>query len=194
MKRYFLGIGGASGFVYGLRVARALAGLDCELHFSITDKGRAIAEHESGESFVSNWNALKENARAKLFFYDNNDFFAPPASGSFILDAMIVAPCSMSAAAAIANACGGDLLRRVADVQLKERRRLVLLIRETPLSTIHLRQLLSLSEAGALIVPATPAFYHKPNSIDQLVDFMAGRALSAAGIQNELCPPWLGNT
>ena len=117
---------------------------------------------------------------------DKKDYFSPPASGSFRHDGMVIVPCSMGTAARIAHGISDDLVTRAADVCLKERRKLILVPRETPWNLIHLRNMTLLAEAGATIVPAAPGFYHKPKSIDDLVDFMVGRILQQLGIEQTL--------
>ncbi|HEU0264237.1 MAG TPA: UbiX family flavin prenyltransferase, partial [Geobacterales bacterium] len=127
-----------------------------------------------------------------LTYYDEGNLFAPIASGSAAADAMVVVPCSMGSVARIAAGISGTLLERAADVMLKEQRPLILVPRETPLSQIHLENLLRLSRAGARIVPAMPAFYHHPSSMDELVNFMVGKILDQLGIEQLLFPPWQG--
>ena len=118
--------------------------------------------------------------------------YAPIASGSVRIDAMIVIPCSMKALASIANGFASNLIERAADVTLKEKRKLVIVPRETPLSAIHLRNMLTLSEMGCHIIPAMPAFYHHPKKIQDMVDFIVGRVLDSLGVENELSPRWGG--
>lgn len=190
MKRFVLGISGASGGVYALRVARALLDLGCELHLVASAEGERVLRYETGIDPAGFAGTLPEAQRSLLSLYRCDDLFAPIASGSIHTDGMIIVPCSMAAAAAIAHGTGGDLLRRAADVHLKERRRLVVVFREAPLSSIHLRNLLTLSEAGAVVLPAAPAFYGRPESLSDIVDFVAGRALSALGVESSLAPEW----
>lgn len=191
MKRIILGITGASGAVYGLRAARALLDLDCELHLVLSRQGSNVARHELGQSFESM--IVQSGAlRGSLIQHDADDYFAPIASGSFAVDGMLILPCSMACMGALANGSGGDLLRRAADVQLKEHRPLVLVFREMPLSDIHLENMLRVSRAGARVMPAAPAWYGKPKQLEDLVDFVAGRALEALGIKNALAPEWSG--
>ncbi|MGD0094698.1 MAG: UbiX family flavin prenyltransferase, partial [Planctomycetota bacterium] len=131
---------------------------------------------------------VKNAGRAKYHVYD--DLLAPPASGSFRLDALAIVPCSMACAGAIAHGISKDLVERTADVMLKERRTLVLVPRETPLSSLHLENLAALSKAGAVILPACPGFYGRPQSVAQLVDFVAARVLDHLGVEHGLGPRW----
>ncbi len=193
MKNYVLGISGASGGLYALRVARELLERGHRLQLVASAEGERVLRYETGVDLESFAASLPEEARSLLALHGSTDLFAPIASGSFATDGMVVVPCSMAAAAAIANGTGGDLLRRAADVHLKERRKLVLVVRETPLSSIHLRNLLTLAEAGAVILPAAPAFYGRPQTLGDLVDFVAGRALAALGVENALAPEWAGD-
>ena len=190
MKRYVLGISGASGSVYAARVARAIAEAGHELHLVFSEAGERVMQHETGLDAASFLRTVGLSAKGKTFLHEKGDLFAPIASGSFRTDGMAIVPCSMAAVAAIANGTGGDLLRRAADVHLKEKRPLVVVFREAPLSSIHLRNLLALSDAGALILPAAPAFYGRPEKVDDLVDFIAARVLSSLGLENDLVEEW----
>jgi len=190
VKRYVLGISGASGSVYAVRVAKAIAEAGHELHLVFSAAGERVMIHETGMDGAAFMKDLGGSATGKIFRHESNDLFAPIASGSFRTDGMAIVPCSMAAVAAIAGGSGGDLLRRAADVHLKERRPLVVVFRETPLSSIHLRNLLVLSDTGALILPAAPAFYNKPTGMDDLVDFIAARVLSGLGMENDLIQEW----
>lgn len=129
-------------------------------------------------------------AKGRLRLIPHNDLAASAASGSSLVKAMIVCPCSMGTLARIAAGVSGNLIERAADCMLKERRPLVLVPRETPLSTIHLQNMLRLSKAGAVILPAMPAFYHKPSSVEEMVDFVAGKVLDVLGVENNLFKRW----
>ena len=190
MKRYVLGVCGASGGAYALRALGVLADGDREIHLVVSAEGERVLRYETGRGMNEAISALPEPARSRVVVHPCGDYFAPIASGSFKTEGMLILPCSLSALAAIANGTGGDLLRRAADVHLKERRPLVVVPRETPLSTIHLRNMLALSEAGGIILPASPGFYGKPRTIEDLVDFVVGRALSALGIESGISPEW----
>ena len=174
--RIVLAITGASGIIYGLRLAQALKGHEL---FVIVSKGaREVARYEG----------VKIPKFGKEF--DESDLSAPIASGSYKFDGMIVAPCSMKTLAGIAHGYSDNLVVRAADVAIKERRKLVLVPRETPLSPIHLENMLKLSRIGVDILPACPGFYHNPKKVGDLVDFVVGKALDRLGIENELFKRW----
>lgn len=183
-KRILLGVTGASGSVYAMALAQELGGRDdVELHVIISDAARQVMKHETGISTVD----ITGPAHAS---YHIGDIAAPPASGSWQHQGMIICPCSMTTLGAIANGTGYNLIHRAADVTLKERRPLVLVPRETPLSEIHLRNMLRAHRAGATILPACPGFYHEPLSISDLVAQIAGRVLDQLGIEHQLTRRW----
>lgn len=189
----FVGITGASGAPYALRLLKALAVADRRISLSISDVGVDVLRHEleiaaTGRDEVTS--RLLDAAQAEAAVYLPSDLAAPPSSGSAAPDAAIVCPCSLSTAAAIALGITETLIHRVGMVALKERRPLILVPREMPLSTIHLRRLLEASEAGAMIVPAMPAFYNRPRTLDDAVDHVVGKVLSVLGIAHDLYPPW----
>jgi len=184
--RLIIGITGATGVIYGIRLLRTLRDRpDIETHLIITQAGeRTIAiETEYGADDVR---LLAD------YSYRADDIAAAPASGSFLCDGMIVAPCSMKTLSAIANSYAEGLLARSADVTLKERRTLVLLPRETPLHAGHLRNMLRVAEMGGVILPPVPAFYHKPQSIEDIVDHAIGKALDLFRIEHTLFERWQG--
>ena len=183
--RIIVGITGASGAVYAVALLRALAGLGHEVHCTASGYGLKVLEHECGMTAC----AVQSLADA---YYPVEDISAPIASGSFRADAMCVVPCSMRTLGAISNGIADNLLCRAADVMLKERRNLVLAVRETPLSPVHLENMLKLSRIGVGIVPACPAFYHHPKTLEDLVDAYAGRLLDCLGVANGLAPRWQG--
>jgi len=162
-QRLIVGITGASGAIYGVRLLERLRDLPVETHLIASRWARVTIEHETGYSFAE----VRELADVS---YGENDQAAAVSSGSFLTGGMVIAPCSTKTLAAVAMGFSYNLICRAADVVLKERRRLVLAVRETPLNTIHLRNMLSLSELGATILPPTPAFYHRPETIDDIVD------------------------
>lgn len=183
-KSLVVGISGASGAIYGLRLLRALQGQPTvESHLVVSESGLATMLYECEISP----DQLYELAD---FHYANNDFFAGPASGSFPADGMVIAPCSMKRLAGIAASYADDLMGRAADVMLKERRRLVLMPRETPLHSGHLEQMLKVSRLGAVLMPPLPAFYQRPAGIEEMVDQSIGRVLTLFGIDNKLFQPW----
>jgi len=175
-------ITGASGTVYGVRLLKALKG---RTTLVVSSDGLKIAHEELGVS-SDDLHALA-NAH-----YANDDLFSPLASGSATFDAMVIAPCSVSTMSKVACGIGDNLITRAASVALKERRRLVLLVRETPLSAIHLGNMERLAAAGAIVMPACPAFYPKPKSVDDMVDFVVGRVLDVLGQENDLYTRWSG--
>ncbi|MBO8159083.1 flavin prenyltransferase UbiX [Thermosyntropha sp.] len=188
MKRYVVAFTGASGAVYGVRLVEELLKREFEVHLIISDPAKIVLNQEMGWEFEG---SLEEVVKShfnseKLFVYNNADIAAPVASGSFLIDGMIVIPCTMSTIANIAHGVSKNLLERAADVMLKERRPLIVVPRETPLSTVHLRNMLSLSEMGVYVVPAMPAFYNFPQSIDDMVDFIVGKVLDVIRIPNDL--------
>ncbi len=201
MGVYVLGIAGASGAPYARRVLEQMLTAGHEVKVVITDAGRKVLDVEEDLVLTGNTEAdtplLLEWTRADeapgtLEMYHHKDVAAPIASGSFGVDGMVVVPCSGGTLGRLANGISNGLLERAADVCLKERRRLVLVPREMPLSLIHLRNMTAVTEAGATVLPASPGFYHNPKSIDDLVDMVAGRILATLGIDSRLMKPWLG--
>jgi 4-hydroxy-3-polyprenylbenzoate decarboxylase len=191
----FLGITGASGAGYALRLAQALTAAGLRLSLTLTDAGLLVAAHElrlAAEGRDEVTRRFVELIGADVTVHAPDDLAAAPSSGSSAPDAVVVCPCSMSSAAHIALGTSRHLIHRAADVALKERRPLVLVPRETPLSPIHLRRLLEASEAGATIVPAMPAFYHRPATLQEAVDHVVGKVLTALGLEQTLFPPWDG--
>jgi 4-hydroxy-3-polyprenylbenzoate decarboxylase len=188
-QKIILGITGASGAIYGRRILQALCKAGADVWLCISDNARPIIRAELGIALAEKPD-LKKFANVKARYLAPSDLHAPPASGSFPADGMVIAPCSMSTLGAIASGHGTNLIHRAADVTLKERRPLVLVARETPLSAIHLENMLRLAHAGATVLPACPAFYHGARTIDDLVDFVVSRALDALGIKNSLIRRW----
>ena len=185
METYIIGITGASGSAYALRISDALLESGAALRVVATDTGRRVLEYETGVS-LERWAGERPNAVLE----DNADLFSPLASGSRRFAGMVVAPCSMSTLGRLACGVTTDLLTRAADVMLKQRRPLLLVPRETPLTSIPQQNMLTLSQCGATILPAMPAFYHRPRTVDDLVSFVAGRALDCLGVENHLYQRW----
>ena len=194
-----LGITGASGAAYAMRTMAALLERGCHLEVVISDYGRRLLRDELGdrasadrlrEYLVDTYG--QQAAQGTYALLSNRDLGAAIASGSHDCDAMVIVPCSMKTLAGVANGLSRNLIERAADVMLKERRRLVLVPRETPMSLPQLRNMVLCAEAGAMILPAMPAFYQMPKTLDDLADFMAGKILSALGFSHELYPQWGG--
>ena len=192
--RVFLGITGASGAPYAARLVDALAAADCEVGVSASAAGvQVLATELYGDPHLPRDEVLArftERAGGAATIYDPHDYSAPYASGSAPVDGYVVCPCSMATAGTIATGGEANLIHRAAGVALKEGRKLVLVPRETPLSTIHLENLLKLRQAGAVILFAAPGFYHGAQTIDDLVDFVAGRCLAQLGLDTTLVKPW----
>jgi 4-hydroxy-3-polyprenylbenzoate decarboxylase len=188
VKRMVLAITGASGVIYGIRVAEELLSRDFEVHLIASDAACIVLEQELDWDFSIGraQTFYRHLPGSNLVYYDNDDIAAVLASGSFQNQGMIVMPCTMSTLSAIAHGSSDNLITRVADVMLKEKRQLILVPRETPLNTIHLRNMLLLSEMGVNIVPAMPGFYSKPTSINEIVDFLVGKVLDIINIPNDL--------
>ena len=184
--RLLIGITGTTGVIYGIRLLRALSEkTDIETHLIITPAG------ERTISIETEYGAADVRSLAD-YCYSVDDIAAAPASGSFLHDGMIVAPCSMKTLSAISNSYADDLLTRAADVTLKERRTLVLLTRETPLHAGHLRNMLRVAEMGGVILPPVPAFYHKPRSIEDIIDHAIGKTLDILRVEHTLFERWQG--
>jgi flavin prenyltransferase len=194
-ERLIVAICGASGSIYALTLLRELLARPLEVHVIASPAGRQVMSHELG--YGENLSALLENTfrsfrhpGASLIEHRAETFFAPPASGSFRHNGMVVVPCSMKTLAAITAGVADNLVTRAADVCLKERRPLILVPRETPLSTVHLDNMLRVARAGALILPPAPAFYHGPKTVQDLVDFVVARILDHLGISHRLVGEW----
>lgn len=197
MAAYIIGITGASGAVYGIKLISYLSGKGHKIYLSISKEGLSIIADEIG----IDWHGKEPDVNEKIkeyfktpenavqYFAEDN-FYSPIASGSVKADAMIIAPCSMKALSAVANGFSSNLIERAADVTLKESRMLVVVPRETPLSSIHLENMLKLSKMGARIVPPNTAFYNHPKTIDDTVDFIIGRILDCLNIENNLYRRW----
>lgn len=183
--RLVVGLTGATGAAYALRLLRRARELGVETHLIATPAGMLNAHHELGLD-RSTLEAEADHA------YAPGDIGACIASGSFATAAMVVAPCSMKSLAAIAHGLGDNLLTRAADVTLKERRRLILMVRETPLNLAHLRNMVAVTEMGGICFPPLPAFYHHPKSIDEMVNETAERVLELAGITAAQPKVWAG--
>ena len=196
MKKIVIGIGGASGAPYALRIVRLLVTLGVETHLVVSPLGQRLLHDELGMEGV-NLESLAQPLEnqpceqpGKIINHSYRDVGASIASGSFKHDGMIIVPCSSNTLSAVAQGSSQNLMHRAAQVTLKERRRLVLIHRESPLSLIDIRNMEQATLAGAIIMPASPGFYMNPRSIDDLVDFIAGRALDLVGIEHSLPIRW----
>ena len=192
-------ITGASGALYAVRTMAALLERGCHLELVVSDYGRRLLRDELGEAaavdrladyLVSRYG--NDVRKGSTSLYSNKDLGAKIASGSQGCDGMVVVPCSMKTLAGIAHGLSRNLVERAADVMLKERRPLVIVPRETPMSLPQLKNMVLCAEAGAMVMPAMPAFYQMPQTLDDLADFMAGKILSALGFEHELYPAWKG--
>jgi len=183
MNSIVVGMTGASGVIYGVKIVEVLSKLGMETHLIITQAGLKTLAIETSD----NINGLKSMAS---HVYDEGDLSAPLASGSFKVDGMVVAPCSIKTLSAIANSYNHNLLVRAADVMLKERRRLVLLVRETPLHEGHLELMLKVTRMGGVIMPPVPAFYHHPKTIDDLIIQTIGKVLDLFSVDANLFKRW----
>ncbi len=191
MSKYVIGVTGASGSIYGIRLIRELALRKHHIDVVITNAGKKVMEEELG---VSGQEAIEKllflSKRQRVRVWENDDFTAPFMSGSNAYEAVVIVPCSVGKLAAIANGISSNLLERTADVALKERRKLILVVRETPLSLIHLENMVKVTRAGAQILPAMPAFYHHPKTIDDMINFVVGKVLNLLRIEHDLLNGW----
>jgi flavin prenyltransferase len=199
MKAIAVAITGASGAIYATRTVAALLSRGVHVELVVSDYGRRLLRDELGES--ASLDGLKafltgkygeDVAAGSLTIHNNRDLGATIASGSHGCSGMVIVPCSMKTLAGVAHGLSRSLIERAADVMLKERRTLVLVPRETPMSLPQLKNMVLCAEAGAMILPAMPAFYQLPKTLDDLADFLAGKILSSLGFEHELYPQWTG--
>ncbi len=185
-RRIVVGISGSSSPIYGIRLLQVLRDLgDGEIHLILSEAARQTIRLET------DW-SIEDVLRLAHVVHDNRNLASSLSSGSFPTQGMIIAPCSMHTLSEIAHAVSSNLLTRAADVHLKERRQLILMARETPLHLGHLRNMVAAAEAGAIILPPIPAFYHRPQSIGDLIDHSVGKALDLLGIPHQLFSRWPG--
>ena len=185
-RRLVVAITGATGAVYGVRLLQQLSNTPgIETHLVISDAAVLTLHQETGMQ-------RRELEALAHVVHKNRDIGAAIASGSFQSDGMIIAPCSMKTLAAVALGLSDNLIARAADVMLKERRRLVLMVRETPFNLAHLRNMTLVTEMGGIVFPPLPSFYHKPASIEEMVDHTVGRVIDLFGIEHALAPRWAG--
>tara|TARA_B110000196_G_scaffold242301_1_gene210831 strand:- start:1370 stop:1984 length:615 start_codon:yes stop_codon:yes gene_type:complete len=201
MANYVVGISGGSGAPYTRRVIEGLVQAGHDAKIVVTDAGRRVFEIELGIALTGDpaddTRILTDNldlgsGSGSIELFDQRNVAATIASGSYECEGMVVVPCSMGTLARIATGISSNLLERAADAALKERRRLILVPRETPLSLIHLRNMTAVTEAGAIVMPAMPGFYHLPESVNDLVDMIAGRVLDGLGVDSTLLRRWQG--
>ncbi|MHA2026778.1 MAG: UbiX family flavin prenyltransferase [Candidatus Thorarchaeota archaeon] len=185
-KRILLCMTGASGAIYGVRLLRALKKDGHEVHLIVSKWGEETLKYETGLT----GNDLGKEADHT---YSESDLTAGPASGSFPIDVMVVVPCTMKTLAGIAHGYADNLIARAADCSLKERRKLIIVPRESPLNLIHIRNMASVTEAGAIVIPASPAFWGKPKNIEDLVDSVVERILSHIGVIQDSAAMWTGD-
>lgn len=198
MDHVLIAITGASGSIYGLRLTAELLRSGRRVSLLLSEPGRQVLNYEAGLDWSADAARRQQQLREhfgseRIAGLDNADLFAAVASGSSAPDAMVICPCSMGTAGRVAAGLSGTLLERAADVMLKERRPLLLVPRETPLSVIHLDNLLRLARVGAVVIPAMPAFYHAPQTLDDLVNFVVGKVLDQLGVEHELFRRWGGD-
>nr|MBK5235392.1 UbiX family flavin prenyltransferase [Clostridium sp.] len=192
LGKYIVGITGASGSIYGVRLIEELIKKDNEIYLVITDNGRKVLEYEMEINFEK-WLQNINNNKGKLKLCSIDDMFSCIASGSFKTDGMVIVPCSMGTLSKISNGTSDNLLIRAADVMIKEKRKLILIPRETPLSSIHLKNMLFLSDLNVMIIPPMPAFYQRPKTIEDIVNITVGRILTSLDVESDLYHEWSGN-
>jgi flavin prenyltransferase len=188
-----LALTGASGAPYGVRLLEVLATRNVPVWLIASDHGMRLLSEECGIDSIEKLRQATGGNWSSVVAFSDDDRGALPASGSRRTSGMVICPCSMGTVAAIAGGTSRSLVERAADVTLKERRKLVLVPREAPLSLVHLRNLLSVTEAGAVVMPASPGFYHRPTQIGELVDFVVQRILDQLGIEIEIARRWGGD-
>ena len=191
-----LGVTGASGAIYSRRLLHVLLDTNCDVHLSVSPSGKAVFEQELSESLdLDDFSVVQFLGTAtplpgRLTYHHYKNLMAPIASGSFLTSAMVICPCSGSTLSAVTHAMGDNLIHRAAEVHLKERRKLVVVPRESPLSLPQLKNMQTIHEAGAVVLPASPGFYHNPETIDDLVSFVVSRICDQLNITNELVGRW----
>jgi len=192
-----LALSGASGMAYGLRLLECLLAADIDVNLLVSQAAHLVAKQELGVALPARAcdleNQLSDSLNTRdrqLRVFGREDWNAPVASGSNPADAMVVCPCSMGTLAAIASGMSDNLIERAADVMLKEQKKLILVPREAPFSTLHLENMLKLSRMNAVILPANPGFYHRPQSVEDIIDFIVARILDQLGIEHALMARW----
>ena len=197
MSTYTVAITGASGAPYALKLLQVLAKGGHTVFCSISREGLSILKDETNLMLKGSETDIQytlekhlEAKQGQVTYFDEDNMYAAIASGSVKVDAMVVIPCSMKTLSAMAHGYASTLIERAADVTLKEKRKLIIVPRETPLSAVHLRNMLTLAELGCYVIPAMPAFYQHPKKVSDMVDFIVGRVLDSLEIENDLSPRW----
>ncbi len=196
MKTVTLALTGASGMPYAMRLLECLLRADCRVYLLYSSAAQVVARQEldlalpASSSEAQRILSERYSVQGRLRVFGREEWFAPVASGSNPADAMVVCPCTMGTLAAIAGGMSDNLIERAADVSIKENRKLILVPRETPFSAIHLENMLKLARLGVTILPANPGFYHRPQSVADLVDFVVARVLDHLGVVHDLLPKW----
>lgn len=195
--RITLALTGASGMAYGVRLLECLLRAGCRVDLLVSQAARIVARQEldlalpgGSDELAALFNARFAGHSGHLAVYGKEEWFAPAASGSNPAQAMVICPCTMGTLAAIAQGMADNLIERAADVMLKEKRPLILVPRETPFSLIHLRNMTTLAEAGATLLPANPGYYHRPATVEAVIDFIVARVLDHLGVPHTLIKPW----
>lgn len=196
-KTITVALTGASGMPYGIRLLEILLQQGHQVYLLYSQAAQIVAQQEMAltlstrpketEAFLNNYFSIEPGL---LHVFGREEWFAPVASGSNPADAMVICPCTMGTLSAVAAGLGQKLIERAADVMLKEQRKLILVARETPFSTIHLENMLKLARSGAVILPANPGFYHRPENIQDIIDFIVARVLDQLGVAHTLMPRW----
>ena len=197
MNAVTLALSGASGMAYGLRLLECLLAADIDVNLLISHAAHLVTKQELGVALPARASDLEyqlseslDTRDGQLRVYGREDWNAPVASGSNPADAMVICPCSMGTLAAIAHGTSDNLIERAADVMLKEQKKLILVPREAPFSTLHLENMLKLSRMNAVILPANPGFYHRPQSVEDIIDFIVARILDQLGVEHALMERW----
>ena len=191
-----IGVTGASGAVYAVRLLEVLSASGRDVHLSISPSGRDVIRQELGFEIDLDRFALQQllpkedDARGKIEYFHWQDFMAPMASGSFLTGGMVICPCSGTTLSSVAAGAAGNLIQRAAEVHLKERRKLILVPRETPLSLAHIDNMRRVTEAGAVVLPASPGWYHGVQEVGDLVDFVVARVCDQLGVKHSLTERW----
>jgi len=193
-RRLVVAITGASGSLYAIRFLQAIADHYDRIFLTLSENASAVVASELGIEFrtdATDASALLGKHYKQVTVLPPDDLFAPPASGSVQTDGMVIIPCSMGTVGRIAAGVSNDLITRAADVCLKEKRRLILVVRETPLNLIHLRNLTTLAEAGATVLPAAPGFYNHPKTVEDVVKFIVAKTMEQLGLAQKIIPEWM---